>query len=296
MGCNNFGWTIGLEQSRAVVDAALEQGVTFLDTANVYGKSGGSEQILGEILGTRRNNVVLASKVGLEMADGSKGGSRINVIRSVEDSLRRLRTDWIDLYQLHWSDPATPIDETLRAFDDLIRAGKVRYVGACNLAPWEVVEAEYMARELGTHRFISIQDELNLLVREKETSLVPALQRYGLGFLPYFPLASGLLTGKYRRNAGVPEDSRFAKLGSLADRYLTESNWALTEALARFCEERGRSLVELAFSWLLTRPTVASVMAGATRPEQIIANVAATGWALDADDLAEIDRLGRGDV
>ncbi|GKY89599.1 aldo/keto reductase [Sinisalibacter aestuarii] len=295
LGCNNFGWTIGIDESRAVLDAALDHGITFLDTANVYGNSGGSETMLGELLGPRRGEVVLSTKVGLEMADGSKGGSRANVVRSVEDSLRRLRTDWIDLYQLHWSDPATPIDETLRAFDDLIRAGKVRYVGACNLAAWEVVEAEYIARELGTHRFISIQDELSLLVRDKETSLIPALERYGVGFLPYFPLASGLLTGKYRRNAGVPEDSRFAKLGRLADRYLTEANWARTEALAGFCEARGRSLVELAFSWLLTRPTVASVMAGATKPEQIAANVAATGWMLDADDLAEIDRLTGGD-
>lgn len=291
LGCNNFGWTIDTEQSRKVVHAALDAGVTFLDTANVYGGSGGSETALGEILGDRRKDVILSTKVGLEMSDGSKGGSRHNIMRSVEDSLRRLKTDWIDLYQLHWSDPATPIDETLRAFDDLIRDGKVRYIGSCNLAAWEVVEAEYIARELGTHRFISIQDELSLLVRDKEKTLVPALEKYGVGFLPYFPLASGLLTGKYKRDEAAPEGSRFAKLDRLANRYLTETNWNRTEALAEFCEARGKTLVELAFSWLLTRPTVASVMAGATKPEQVTANVAATDWTLSAEDLAEIDRI-----
>ncbi|MBV7407377.1 aldo/keto reductase [Maritimibacter sp. DP1N21-5] len=291
LGCNNFGWTIDEAQSRAVVDAAIDAGVTFLDTANVYGGGGKSETMLGNILGDKRQKVLLSTKVGLEMPDGTKGGSRWNVMASVEDSLRRLKTDYIDLYQLHWSDPSTPIDETLRAFDDLIRDGKVRYVGACNLAAWEVVEAEYLARELGTHRFVSIQDELSLLVRGKEKTLLPALDRYGVGFLPYFPLASGLLTGKYKREEGVPEGSRFAKLDRMATRYLTEANWDKTEALMAFCEARGKSLVELAFSWLLTRPTVASVMAGATKPEQVTANVAATGWVLSAEDLAEIDRI-----
>ena len=291
LGCNNFGWTIDEAQSRRVVDAAIDAGVTFLDTANVYGGGGASEAILGNILGEKRQKVILASKIGMEMPDGTKGGSRWNIVEGIEDSLRRLKTDYIDLYQLHWSDPSTPIDETLRAFDDLIRAGKVRYIGACNLAAWEVVEAEYLARELGSHRFVSIQDELSLIRREKEKALLPALERYGVGFLPYFPLASGLLTGKYKRDEAAPEGSRFAKVDRMATRYLTEANWDRTEALAAFCEARGRTLVELAFSWLLTRPTVASVMAGATKPEQVTANVAATDWQLTAEDLAEIDRI-----
>ena len=294
LGCNNFGWTIDTDQSRAVIDAAIDAGVTLFDTANTYGNSGGSETAMGEILGPRRKDIILATKAGMQMADGTKGGSRWNIMRAVEESLTRLKTDWIDLYQLHWSDPDTPIDETLRAFDDLIRDGKVRYVGACNFAAWEAVEAEYVARELGTHRFISMQDELSLLVRDKETELLPALSAYGVGFLPYFPLASGLLTGKYSRGAEAPAGSRFATQERLANRYMTEENWTLTEALSAFCTERGHSLVELAFSWLLTRPTVASVIAGATRPEQVTANVAATGWTLSAEELAEIDRITGG--
>lgn len=294
LGCNNFGWTIDTDQSRAVIDAAIDAGVTLFDTANTYGNSGGSETAMGEILGPRRKDIILATKAGMQMADGTKGGSRWNIMRAVEESLTRLKTDWIDLYQLHWSDPDTPIDETLRAFDDLIRDGKVRYVGACNFAAWEAVEAEYVARELGTHRFISMQDELSLLVRDKETELLPALSAYGVGFLPYFPLASGLLTGKYSRGAEAPAGSRFATQERLANRYMTEENWTRTEALSAFCTERGHSLVELAFSWLLTRPTVASVIAGATRPEQVTANVAATGWTLSAEELAEIDRITGG--
>lgn len=290
LGCNNFGWTIGLEDSRAVIDAAIDAGITFFDTANVYGKGGGSETMMGEILGDRRKQIVLGTKAGLAMPDGSKGGSRANIVRAFEESLIRLKTDYIDFYQFHWSDPDTPIDETLRAMDDLIRAGKVRYIGCCNLAAWELVEAEYIARELGTNRFIGTQAELSLLRRENETALIPALAAYGIGFLPYFPLASGLLTGKYKRDA-IPEDSRFAKLDTMAGRYLTDENWDKTEKLAAFCEARGRTMVELAFSWLLTRPTVASVMAGATKPAQIEANVAATGWALTKDDLAEIDKI-----
>ncbi|MBV0911041.1 aldo/keto reductase [Anianabacter salinae] len=290
LGCNNFGWTIGLEDSRAVIDAAIGAGITFFDTANVYGDGGGSETILGEVLGDRRKDIVLATKAGLKMPDGSKGGSRANILRAFDESLRRLKTDYVDFYQLHWSDPDTPIDETLRALDDLIRAGKVRYIGCCNLAAWEVVEADYIARELGTNRFIGAQAELSLLKRGNEAALIPALQAYGIGFLPYFPLASGLLTGKYKRDA-IPEGSRFAKLEGMAGRYLTDENWDKTEKLAAFCAAQGRTLVELAFSWLLTRPTVASVMAGATKPAQIEANVAATGWVLGDADLIEIDKI-----
>lgn len=293
LGCNNFGGRIDLEASRKVVHAALDAGITLFDTADVYGERGGSETALGAILGPRRKEIVLATKFGMAMSDdGSrKGGSRRYVMQAVEDSLRRLKTDWIDLYQLHDTDPLTPIEETLRALEDLIRAGKVRYIGCSNLAAWRVVEAVWTARSLGLSGFVSCQDEYSLLVRRHEAELIPAMRACGLGLLPYFPLASGLLTGKYRRNQPLPEGARLTRTQRLADRYLTEANWSRAERLADFAAARGRSLLELAFSWLLAQAPVASVIAGATRPEQVAANVAAGGWKLDAEELAEVDRL-----
>jgi aryl-alcohol dehydrogenase-like predicted oxidoreductase len=220
-----------------------------------------------------------------------KGASRRYIMSAVEDSLRRLKTDWIDLYQLHTPDPHTPIEETLRALDDLVRQGKVRYIGCSNLPAWQVVEAQWTSRTLGLNAFVSCQDEYSLLVRDIERELVPAAQAYGLGVIPYFPLASGLLTGKYKHNAPLPEGARLANTQRLASRYMTERNWRRVERLTAFCETRNRSLLELAFSWLLARPQVASVIAGATRPEQVEQNVAAAGWKLGQDDLAEIDRV-----
>jgi aryl-alcohol dehydrogenase-like predicted oxidoreductase len=293
LGCNNFGGRIDLAATRRVVDKALDLGITLFDTADVYGKRGGSETCLGEVLGKRRQNIVLATKCGLPMDDaGTKRGAAPAYIRSaIEASLRRLKTDWIDLYQIHRPDPATPIEDTLRTLDDLVRAGKVRYIGCSNYAAWQMVEATWTSRTRGLAPYISCQDEYSLLVRDIERELVPAMQAYGLGLLPYFPLASGLLTGKYRRGHALPEDTRFTKMTGLGERYLTERNWDVVEKLETFCAERGRTLLELAFSWLAARPAVASVIAGATRPEQLEANVAAVGWRLSADDLAEIDRL-----
>ncbi|MGG5820234.1 aldo/keto reductase [Falsiroseomonas sp. HW251] len=293
LGCNNFGGRIDLEASRQVVHAALDAGITLLDTADVYGERGGSETVLGEILGPRRKDIVLATKFGMAMDDAGvkKGGSRRYIMAAVEDSLRRLRTDWIDLYQLHTTDPLTPIEETLRALDDLIRAGKVRYIGCSNLPAWEVVEAAWTAKTCGLNLFVSCQDEVSLVVRKHEAELMPAMRQYGLGLLPYFPLASGLLTGKYRRNATMPADARLTKTQRLADKYLTDRNWAVAEKLGDFAEARGHTLLELAFSWLLAKPPVTSVIAGATKPEQIQANVAAGGWKLTAEDLAEIDAI-----
>ncbi|WP_376100758.1 aldo/keto reductase (plasmid) [Roseomonas sp. CCTCC AB2023176] len=293
LGCNNFGGRIDLEASRAVVHAALDAGITLYDTADVYGERGGSENALGEILGPRRRDIVLATKFGMPMdaAETLKGGSRRYVIAAVEASLRRLRTDWIDLYQLHRPDPLTPIYETLRALEDLTRAGKIRYAGCSNLPAWQVVEATWTARDLGLAGFISCQDEVSLLVRKHEAELMPAMRAYGLGLLPYFPLASGLLTGKYKRNTTMPSDARLTKTQRLAERYLTDRNWTVAERLADFAEARGHTLLELAFSWLLARPPVSSVIAGATKPEQVAANVAAGGWSLTADDLAEVDRI-----
>lgn len=293
LGCNNFGGRIDLEASRKVVHAALDAGITLLDTADVYGERGGSETVLGEILGPRRKDIVLATKFGMPMDDAGvkKGGSRRYIKAAVEDSLRRLKTDWIDLYQLHTTDPLTPIEETLRALDDLIRAGKVRYIGCSNLPAWQVVEAAWTAKTCGLNPFVSCQDEVSLVVRKHEVELMPAMRQYGLGLLPYFPLASGLLTGKYRRNATMPADARLTKTQRLADRYLTDRNWVVAEKLGDFAEARRHTLLELAFSWLLAKPPISSVIAGATKPEQVRANVAAGRWTLTAEDLAEIDAI-----
>ena len=297
LGCNNFGGRIGLEASRAVLHAALDAGITLFDTADVYGEHGGSETALGEILGPRRKDIVLATKFAMPMdpdaAAGAeqKGASRRYIVAAVEASLRRLRTDWIDLYQQHRPDPLTPIEETLRALDDLTRAGKIRYAGCSNFPAWQVVEAAWTARHLNLSGFVSCQDELSLLVRGAEAELMPAMRGYGLGLLPYFPLASGLLTGKYQRNQPMPADARLTRTQRLADRYLTEANWTAAERLGDFAEARGHTLLELAFSWLLSLPPVSSVIAGATKPEQVSANVAAGGWNLTAEELAEVDRI-----
>jgi len=293
LGCNNFGQRVDLETARRVVHRALELGITLLDTADIYGGRGGSEEALGQILGDRRKDIVLASKFGMAMdeADILKGASRRYIMRAVEASLRRLRTDWIDLYQVHRFDPLTPIEETMRALDDLIRQGKVRYIGCSNFPAWRVGEAQWTARHLNLNGFVSIQDEYSLLVRDIERDLIPAARAYGLGLLPYFPLASGLLTGKYRKGEAPAADTRFAKMANLAERYLTEANFALAEKLAAFAKARGHTLLELAFAWLAAREPVASVIAGATRPEQVEQNVKAVEWKLTPEDLAEIDRL-----
>jgi len=294
LGCNNIGGRSDFAASRAVVHAALDHGVTLFDTANVYprGARGRSEEFLGQILGERRKDIVLATKVGIAMDGGRLGGaSRATIMASVEESLRRLGTDWIDLYQVHKFDPLTPIEETLRALDDLIRQGKLRYIGCSRFAAWQVVDAIWTSRAASLNAFISCQDEYSLLAREPDLGLLDAMAANGLGLLPYFPLASGLLTGKYRRGAPPPPGARLAITPVLADHFVTEQNWSVLEALETFCAARGRSLLELAFSWLLSRPTVASVIAGATRPEQITQNIAATGWALAPDELAEIDRI-----
>jgi aryl-alcohol dehydrogenase-like predicted oxidoreductase len=293
LGCNNFGGRIDLEASRSVVYKAFDLGITLFDTADIYGENGRSESFLGEILGSRRKEIVLATKFGspMDAAGKLKGASRRYVLSAVEESLRRLKTDWIDLYQLHVPDPATPIAETLGALDDLVRQGKVRYVGCSNLPAWQVVEAQWTARQANLEAFISCQDEYSLVKRDIEADLLPAAQAYSLGLLPFFPLASGLLTGKYRRDAPLPAGTRLANTERLANRYLNEANWRIVEALDAFCRTRGRSLLELAFSWLAARPQVASVIAGATRPEQVEQNVKAADWQLSAEELAEIDRL-----
>jgi aryl-alcohol dehydrogenase-like predicted oxidoreductase len=293
LGCNNFGMKIDLETTRKVVDQALASGITLFDTADIYGNRGTSETFLGQILGERRKAIVLATKFGMQMnKEGTlKGASRRYIMAAVEDSLRRLQTDWIDLYQLHTPDLLTPMEETLRTLDDLVRQGKVRYIGCSNVPAWGVVEAQWTARELGLNAFVSCQDEYSLLFRDPDKDLIPAMQSYNLGLLPFFPLASGLLTGKYQRNADLPAGTRFAMMKPLADRYMNDANWAIVEKLAAFATAQGHTLLELAFSWLAARPTVASVIAGATTPAQVTQNVDAAGWKLTAEELAEVDKI-----
>ncbi len=293
LGCNNFGGRIDLEATRRVVHKALDLGITFFDEADTYGDPRGcSETCLGEILGERRKDIVLATKFARPM-DGSgrfEGASRGYIITEVEASLKRLRTDWIDLYQQHQPDPLTPIEETLRALDDLVRAGKVRYIGASTLAPWQVVEAQWTAKHLGLHQFVSCQEEYSLLARGLDREMLPVLEAYGLGLIPFRPLADGLLTGKYRRGAALPAGSRLGSMPRAAGRYLSEENWALLDRLEGFAAERGHTLLDLALSWLLRRPAVASVIAGATTPEQVEQNVRAAGaWRLTADEMQQID-------
>jgi aryl-alcohol dehydrogenase-like predicted oxidoreductase len=295
LGCNNFGGMIrslDLEGARGVVDAAIDAGITLFDTADSYGANGGSESALGEILGSRRKDIVLATKFASPMNREKStryDGSRGYVMRAVEDSLRRLRTDWIDLYQYHFPDPHTPIEETLRALDDLVRQGKVRYLGCSNLPAWQLVDARWTARHHGLERLLSTQVEYSLLARRAEAELFPALRATQMTLLPYFPLASGLLTGKYRKGRPLPEDTRMSLAYFKSG--LTEEKLDVVEALVAFAEARGHTLLELAFAFLLAQPIVSSVIAGATRPEQVRANAAAAGWRLSADDLAELGRI-----
>ena len=294
LGCNNFGGRIDFEATKKVAHKALDLGITFFDEADTYGDPrGSSEACLGQILGDRRKDIVLASKFArpMDAAGRMQGASRRYIVAEVEASLKRLKTDWIDLHQQHQPDPLSPIEETLRALDDLVRQGKVRYIGCSTLPAWQVVEAQWTSKHLGLHHFISCQEEYSLLARDPDREMVPVLEAYGLGLIPFRPLADGLLTGKYRRGAPPPAGTRLATMVRAADRNLTDENWAIVERLAGFAAERGHTLLELAFSWLVRRPAVASVIAGATKPEQVEQNVHATAWALTPQEMQEIDAL-----
>ena len=293
LGCNNFGQRTDLETSRKVIHKAIDLGITLFDTADVYAGMGGSETVLGQVLGDRRKDIVLATKFSKPMAtDGSKqGASRRYIMSAVEASLKRLNTDYIDLYQQHDFDPLTPIEETLRALDDLVRQGKVRYIGNSNFPAWRLAQAEMTARGIHVSPFVSCQDEYSLVVRDIEKDLLPAAQHFNLGLLPFFPLANGLLTGKYQPGVAPPADSRFATTPALRDRSLNARSEAIVAKLDTFVKARGHTLLELAFSWLAARPQVSSVIAGATRVEQIEQNVKAIEWSISAEDMAEIDRI-----
>ncbi|TMJ40395.1 MAG: aldo/keto reductase [Alphaproteobacteria bacterium] len=293
LGGNNFGGRIDFAATSRVVHKAIELGINLIDTADSYGNRGGSEEELGRVLGDKRKQIVLATKFGMPMDDtgGLKGASRSYIMRAVEASLRRLNTDWIDLYQLHQPDPQTAIEETLRALDDLVRAGKVRFIGCSNLSAQQIVEAQEMARRHGLTAFVSCQDEYSLLVRDIERELGPTAKAFGLSILPYFPLASGMLTGKYKRGAALPPGSRLLKNARHAQRFASERNWRVVGELEAFAASRDHTLLELALGWLLRDSVVASVIAGATTPAQVEQNVRAAGWTLSPEDLAEIDRI-----
>lgn len=284
LGCNNFGRRIDLDGTRAVVDEALEQGITFFDTANTYGR-GQSEEYLGEALQGRRDQVVLATKFGMDMGDG-KGprGSRDYIHQAIEASLRRLRTDVIDVYWYHKPDGQTPIAETLETLDELVRAGTVRAIGASNFDAAQIQEADAVARELGLTPFTAVQNEYSLLAREAEDDALPVCKRLGLGFVPFFPLASGLLTGKYRPGEAGPQGARLSDRDQIA----TDAQFALIAAVQEYADAHGVSLLDVALGALLANETVSSVIAGATRPDQVRANAAAAAWRLSAEDLAEL--------
>jgi aryl-alcohol dehydrogenase-like predicted oxidoreductase len=290
LGCNNFGRRIGLDEARAVVDAALDEGVNLFDTADSYGDS---EKILGELLEGRRDQVVIATKFGSDLrgANGPDWGaqaSRRYIRRAVERSLRRLRTDWIDLYQLHRPDGVTPIEETLAALTELLREGKVRYIGSSNLSGWQISNADWVARTNGLERFISAQNNYSLLDRKVEIEVVPACEHHGLGVLPYFPLASGLLTGKYRRGEAPPAGTRLAAWGGGV---IDDPRFDVIEKLQTFAEERSVTLLDVAIGGLAAQPAVGSVIAGATSAEQVRANVAAGAWSPTEDDLRALDEV-----
>jgi aryl-alcohol dehydrogenase-like predicted oxidoreductase len=291
LGTNNFGYRLDAEQSKAVIDAAIDEGITLFDTADSYGAS---EEVLGEALKGRRDQVVLATKFGSDLRgangpDWGARGSRRYIRTAVERSLRRLQTDWIDLYQLHRPDPRTPLEETLAALTELVHEGKVRYIGSSNFAGWQVADAEWIARSSGGERFISVQNRYSLLDRRVEREVARAAEHYGIGILPYFPLESGFLTGKYRRGAEVPEGTRY-HAWNMKDQ-LSDDRFDVLDKLEAFAAERSVSLLDLAIGGLAAKPAVASVIAGATSAEQVRANVAAGQWRPTAEDLASLDEI-----
>jgi aryl-alcohol dehydrogenase-like predicted oxidoreductase len=288
LGCNNFGGRVDLEGTRAVVDAAIDAGITLFDTADIYGNGGGSEELLGRVLEGRRDRVVLATKFGMDMGDGTvERGSRRYIRKAIDASLRRLRMDHVDLYQYHRYDGITPFEETFGALDELLQEGKVRYVGHSNLDARQVEEVDELCQRRGFARPVSAQNEYSLLKRDVEEKLLPACERLGIGVLPYFPLASGLLTGKYKRGEPVPEGTRLSGRSEV----FTDEKFDRIEALEQFAQRRGLTLLDVAIGGLAAQPAVASVIAGATKPEQVRANANAGHWEPSPDDLAELNAL-----
>jgi aryl-alcohol dehydrogenase-like predicted oxidoreductase len=296
LGCNNFGGRVDAAGTTAVIDKAIDMGITLFDTADLYGGPAGpgkSEEFMGPALKSRRHDVVIATKAAGPMGEGPywRGTSRKYLIDAVDASLRRLGTDYIDLFQIHMPDPKTPIEETMSTLDDLVRAGKIRYIGSSNFAGWQVTEAEWTARSEHLTRFVSAQNEYSLLQRKIESEVAPACLKYGIGMLPYFPLASGFLTGKYRRSEAPPQGARLSTPGGPANRILTDANYDMLLKFEEFSAESGHSMIELAFSWLASKPYVSSVIAGATKPEQVEQNARAADWRLSEEEMATVEQI-----
>jgi len=292
LGGNNFGWWADEAATAAVVNTALDAGVNFFDTADMY-DAGRSEQFLGKALKQHRREVVLATKFGAPMGKGPNehGASRLYIFRAIEASLTRLQTDYVDLYQLHLPDPTTPIEETLRSLDDLVRSGKVRYIGCSNLPAWQLCDALWTAKTVGTVNFVSNQVRYNLLARQIETELVPCCKATNVGIIPWGPLQGGFLTGKYRKGQPAPLESRLSKPMSLYDQALTDANYAKVSRYDAFARERGHTITELAMAWLLAKPCVSTVIPGARTPAQVIANIAASQWTMTPEEISEIDAI-----
>lgn len=289
LGCNNFGWSISPEASKPVVHKALDLGVTLFDTADIYGDPPGrAEEVLGPLLKGRRQDIVLTTKFGFDFNGGPPNNSRDFILRALEGSLRRLGTDWIDIYMIHIPDLTTPIEETLRTLDEIVRSGKARHIAVSNMDAWRVVDAAWTAKEIGIESFICSQNEYSLLERSPEQELIPALQHHGMTLNPYFPLASGMLTGKYLAGDKGRLTDNFLNLGG---KFLTERNHAIVRKLNDYAQSRGRTLTELALSWLVCQPVVAGVIVGATRADQVEQNVNAGGWKMTADEIEEINAI-----
>jgi len=291
LGTNQFGGKVDQQTTADIVHAAVDAGINFIDTADIY-QDGRSEAYLGKALQGKRQDVILATKVFFPVSDrpNDRGASRQHILRGVENSLQRLGVETIDLYQIHRWDDKTPIEETLRALDDLIRSGKVRYIGASNFSAWQLTHANALAELQGWSRFVSIQPHYNMLVRKVEEEMLPACEYFGIGVLPYFPLAGGFLTGKYRAGEPIPEGSRGEQSEYVQD-FMTEENFQILSALIDFAQSRGHSLTELAHAWLLSRPQVSSVISGATRVDQVLANARSAGWELSPEEADRVDEI-----
>ena len=295
IGCNNFGGRCDAEQTNEVVSAALDCGINFFDTADMYGSRGLSEEYLGKAITGKRDELIIATKFANPMGECElmRGASRRYIVQAVEESLRRLNTDYIDLYQQHVPDKNTPIEETLRALDDLVRSGKVRYLGNSNFSGWQIADADWTAEHHGLNSFITAQNLYSLIDRRLEKEVVPACQEFGLGILPFFPLASGLLNGKYKRGTEPPEGTRLAAWGGRAKSAMSNENFDVVDKLTAFAQEHGHSLLELAMSWLANMRHISSVIAGATTEEQVQQNAAAISWHLTADEMHQVNELSK---
>ena len=290
IGANNFGRRVDAEGTAAIIDRALDVGINLIDTANTYGGGRRSEEYIGRALKSKRTDALIATKAAMSMGDGpnDSGASRLHLTSELEISLRTLDTDYVDLYQVHFPDDDTPIEETMRALDDMVSQGKVRYIGCSNFSAWQVCEANWTSRTYGLTPFVSVQPPYSMMQRDIEVELVPFCREYDVGILPFYPLANGFLTGKYRRGQGAPEGTRLAE----SDRGMfTDENYDLLESLEGFASNRGHTVLELAFAWLLANPNVSSVIAGATRIEQVESNASAANWELSPEEKAEVDAL-----